>query len=99
MSETPTLVFRPGTVPTHDDPEGGKRWHYLTADRAKLDPPAYIYEHVAGGYGGECGNYIFPDGYSPAGPATREHIETRIEAQLQELGIRIAVPSDAPIEA
>lgn len=85
--------------PTHDDPEGGRRLHYLTSDGAKLDPPAYLYEHVAGGWGGECTNYIFPDGYSPDGPATREHTQLRIEAQLQEMGIRVVVPADAPIEA
>jgi hypothetical protein len=91
---TPGLTLvRPGAAPTHDDVEGGKRWHYLTADGAKTEPPSYIYVHIAGGFGGECNNFIYPDGYSPFGPASREHIEGRIEAELAKLGHTVITQS------
>lgn len=97
--EAPALVFRPGPEPTHDDAEGGRRWHYLTADGEKLDPPSYIYESVCGGFSGECDNFIYPDGYSPPGPATRSHVETRIEERLREMRIRVAARPGPAIEA
>lgn len=83
------VVCRPGDEPTHNDAEGGKRWHYLNLAGEKLDPPAYLYAHVSGGWGGECDGFIFPDGHSPAGPATREHIQGRIEEKLHALGFQV----------
>lgn len=91
---TPSLTLvRPGTEPTHDDVEGGKRWHYLATNGAKTDPRSYIYEHVAGGFGGECNNFIYPDGCSPLGPASKEYIEGRIEAELAKLGHSVLIPA------
>lgn len=55
-------IVRPGAEPTHDDPAGGKRWHYLNLDGSKMDPCSFVYEHVSGGFGGECWHYSFPDG-------------------------------------
>lgn len=83
------IIFRPGTEPTHDDPQGGRRWHYLTGDGKKLEPAAYLYEHHLGGWGGEAETYIFPDGYDPAGPATREQVTARVEETLVDFGYTI----------
>ena len=80
------IAVRPGVQPTHDDKEGGRRWHYLSPEKERLDPYAYLYEHVCGGWGGECDHYGYPDGYSPKGPAMREHIEARIEEKLRSIG-------------
>ena len=92
-------IVRPGADPTHNDEQGGKRWHYLNLDGSKMDPCSFVYEHVSGGFGGECGHYIFPDGYSPAGPATMDHIRERIEAKLIELGSEVIDPPEWWAEA
>lgn len=90
----------PGAEPTHCSEAGGSRWHYTTPDGSRLDPPAYLYKMsdlAGGGWGGECDNSIFPDGYSPPGPATREHVEQRVEAMLSSLGFRVVrVGRDLP---
>lgn len=86
----------PGEAPTHDDPQGGQRWHYLTLAGERTDPPTYMYQDQEGAWWGEVDNHIFPDGHSPKGPATREHIEQRIEAYLLQRGVylcREQVPS------
>jgi hypothetical protein len=92
-------IVRPGAEPTHDDPAGGKRWHYLDLNGQKMDPHAFAYEHVSGGYGGECLHSIFPDGYSPDGPATMDHIRGRIEGALTANGFEVIDPPEWWTEA
>ena len=95
------ILIRPGINPTHDDPKGGRRWHYLNiATKGKLFPFAYLYEHVAGGWGGEAEGRIFPDGYSPAScTATRAHIQERIEEMLLGAGHTITSAAVADVLA
>ena len=88
------LVIAPGEAPTHDDPHGGRRWHYVTPEGEKMEPPTYLYQHTDGSWGGECDGYIYPDGYSPEGPATRDHIVSRIEERLAEMDASIIRPRD-----
>lgn len=85
----PRVVIAPGVAPTYRSVEGGDRWHYLSESGQPLDPPAYMYQLTSGGWGGGCDHYIFPDGYSPPGPASREHIEHRIETMLYKMGIEV----------
>ena len=93
-SEKYAPVVRPGSKPTHNDEQGGKRWHYLHLGGSKVDPPAFVYEHISGGFGGECGHFIYPDGYSPAGPASMDHVRERIEAELTRQGYEAIDPPE-----
>lgn len=87
-------VTRPGEAPTHVSVEGGERWHYLDSAGERLEPPAYLYKSQWG-WGGEASGYGYPDGYSPAGDADREHIQQRIEEQLLKDGYVVCDPPDA----
>ena len=85
-------IVRPGAEPTHNDEQGGKRWHYSNLDGSKIDPCSFVYEHVSSGFGGECGHRIFPDGHFPAGSATSKDVRARIEHELTAQGFEVIDP-------
>lgn len=89
----PLLALRPGALPTHDDPEGGQRWHYLTPTGEKLDPPAFLYKYenhtdIPDGWWGEAENTVFP---SQENPMDRAKMEKVVETMLRRHGYTILV--------
>lgn len=78
------VAIRPGLEPTHTEP--GPMWRYLTPAGGILTPDDSFDEAFMRNQGlGWCGQalgYAFPDLHSPPGPATRNHIQERIEAVL-----------------
>lgn len=94
-----TQIVRPGAEPTHDDPAGGKRWHYLNLDGSKMDPPTFIYEHVSGGFGGECANQCYPDRLFTPPPVPKNGIGNRIACELSDRGFEVIDPPEWWAEA
>tara|TARA_R110000868_G_scaffold109344_3_gene297520 strand:- start:714 stop:1313 length:600 start_codon:yes stop_codon:yes gene_type:complete len=93
------LIVRPGAEPTHNDEQGGKRWHFLHIDGSKMDPPTFIYEHVSGGFGGECANQCYPDRLFTPPPVPRNGISNRIHNELTDQGFDIIDPPEWWAEA
>jgi hypothetical protein len=87
-------IVRPGAEPTHNDEQGGKRWHYLNLDGSKMDPPTFIYEHVSGGFGGECANQCYPDRLFTPPPVPKNGIGNRIECELSDRGFEVIDPPE-----
>lgn len=84
----PRFALRPSATPTHDDPEGGQRWHYLTPDGQFPTDKAYLYRHqgdseLGNTWWGEVGTMIIP------GEADRQKVERLIELQLVRQGYEI----------
>lgn len=93
MSTTPT-AYRPDPErPDVDTPTAGRLFHYRTPDGRRLAPGAYLYQHPGNpdlpGWFGTANDYLFPDGYSPEGPASWDHVVARIEERLALLGFMV----------
>lgn len=91
------VAIRPGKEPTVANEDLNWRcWRYTTPDGQLLEHEAFIRSDWKGEtWSGIVGLQSFPDEYSPPGPATRKHIQERIEAVLAAEGYEIVDAGDA----